>query len=333
MTKTIYIASTGRYAGKTLTTLALGYLLDRKGISFSFFKPVGISPRFEGGQLIDDEAHFVAQALKGQSLPRTDGLCPVILSQDLIVRGLRGEVQGLLKRIVSGHGQLASRGRPILATGAGGLYSGGFLGISGIEVARALEAKVILVARYGNEDLVDELLRAREILGEELLGIVINGIKVEDRPNFEELILPFLHSQELRVIGSLPHDDLLAAVSVANLRDFLGARLICRPDQEGRLVEHFLIGGMQVDKAISYFRRTPNFGVIVGGDRSDILLAAIETGAHCLVLTGGLYPNEIIISRAEDHQVPILVLQDDTYTAARRIDQLQKQIRLRTPKR
>ncbi len=331
MSKTLYVGSTSRYAGKTLVTLALGHLLSQKNIAYSYFKPVGVSPQILNGRLIDEEALFIAQAL-GQEAP-VEELCPVILTQDLIIGALRGTDQNLLQKVVSGHRHRLQSGHPVLASGSGGLYSGKFMGLSGLEVVRALGARVILVARYQGEDTLDEILRIREDLKDALVGVVFNGLNAAEQEGFRELVVPYCLSQGFKILGIIPHDDLLAAVSVADLRDLLGAKLICCPEEEGQLIEHFLIGGMQVDKAISYFRQTPNFGVIVGGDRSDILLAAIETGARGLILTGGLYPHQIIISQAEEHRVPILVVPDDTYTAARRIDHLQQRIRLRHPQK
>jgi BioD-like phosphotransacetylase family protein len=60
--------------------------------------------------------------------------------------------------------------------------------------------------------------------------------------------------------------------------------------------------------------------VIVGGDRADIQIAAIENKARCLILSGGMYPNDVIIGRAEEHGVPILVARDDTYTVAKNVE-------------
>jgi hypothetical protein len=94
-------------------------------------------------------------------------------------------------------------------------------------------------------------------------------------------------------------------------------------------VENFLIGAMQVDKAMEYFKKTRNNAVIVGGDRSDIQLSAIESGSVCLILSGELYPSEIIISIAEQKNVPILVVREDTYSIAKKLEKLSVRLRLR----
>lgn len=49
------------------------------------------------------------------------------------------------------------------------------------------------------------------------------------------------------------------------------------------MVEHLMIGAMDVDSALTYFRRKPNKAVITGGDRPDIQLAALETSTKCTI--------------------------------------------------
>jgi len=109
----------------------------------------------------------------------------------------------------------------------------------------------------------------------------------------------------------------------------LGGKILCGHDKLNNLVEHFLIGAMQVDKAIEYFKRIRNNAVIVGGDRADIQLSAIESGTECLILTGELYPSEIIIAKAEQNGVPIMVVRDDTYSVAKKLERLSMRLRLR----
>ena len=86
------------------------------------------------------------------------------------------------------------------------------------------------------------------------------------------------------------------------------------------LVEHLMVGAMSVDSALSYFRRKPNKAVITGGDRPDIQLAALETSTKCVILTGNLRPSPIILGRAEEVGVPMILVRQDTLTAVEVIE-------------
>jgi BioD-like phosphotransacetylase family protein len=78
---------------------------------------------------------------------------------------------------------------------------------------------------------------------------------------------------------------------------------------------------MSVDSALTYFRRKPNKAVITGGDRPDIQLAALETSTKCLILTGNLHPSPIILGRAEEVGVPMILVKQDTLTTVEIIEQ------------
>jgi len=61
--------------------------------------------------------------------------------------------------------------------------------------------------------------------------------------------------------------------------------------------------------------------VITGGDRPDIQLAALETSTKCLILTGNLRPSPIILGRAEEVGVPMILVKQDTLTTVEIIEQ------------
>ena len=127
----------------------------------------------------------------------------------------------------------------------------------------------------------------------------------------------------------MPHDAFLASIGVDELAKQLGADVVCGKERLEGFVEDFLVGGMQVDTFITYLLKKPNAGIIVGGDRTDIQLVAIETGVKCLVLSGSLYPNNTIVARAEAQGVPILVARDDTYTVAKKVEAIVGEFSLR----
>jgi BioD-like phosphotransacetylase family protein len=113
----------------------------------------------------------------------------------------------------------------------------------------------------------------------------------------------------------------------------LGAKVLSGSKFGDRLVMRFFIGAMQVGHAHRFFSGVRDFGCIVGGDRPDLQLAAIEGGAACLILTGNLYPGEIILSRAEEHEVPVLVVRDDTYAVAQHLDRIVLSVPLKHPRK
>ena len=217
----------------------------------------------------------------------------------------------------------------MLVGGYGSIYTGSIIGVEGLKVIKRLKSKVVIVVKYEGEWIVDYILQARKSLSDKFIGVILNKVAFEFMQNVTDYIVPFLKRKGIDVLGILPHDSVVGSVTVEELNDMLGGKLLCGHHRLNSLIEHFLIGAMQVDKAIEYFKRTRNYAVIAGGDRSDIQLSAIESGAQCLILTGDLYPSEIIISRAEEKEIPILVVRDDTFTVAKKLEKLSIRIRLR----
>ena len=86
--------------------------------------------------------------------------------------------------------------------------------------------------------------------------------------------------------------------------------------------------GLALD-LMTHFRRQKNSAIIVGGDRSDVHLVALEGDSPCLVLTGNLYPNDIILTRSEVLEIPIIVVREDTYTVAKKMETLLMRHKLR----
>jgi len=89
-----------------------------------------------------------------------------------------------------------------------------------------------------------------------------------------------------------------------------------------------MIGAMNVEGALRYFRTVQNKAVITGGDRPDIQLAALETSTRCIILTGNLFPGNSIISRAEEREVPMIVVKEDTLTTVEKIESLLRRLRV-----
>jgi BioD-like phosphotransacetylase family protein len=94
-----------------------------------------------------------------------------------------------------------------------------------------------------------------------------------------------------------------------------------------------LVGAMSVESALTYFRRKPNKAVITGGDRADIQLAALETSTRSLVLTGNLYPNPVVLNRAEELGVPVLLTSLDTLSAVEIIERYFDRSRFQQPQK
>lgn len=323
----LYIGSTKGYSGKNLTVLGIGQRFLKDGLKVGYFKPFGRLPVKVDGVLMDKDAWFIHRALSLKDPVET--LCPVVMTQDMMVESCRDECPGLDIKILEAF-EIVSKGKDVvLVGGAGTLESGKLLNVSGFDLIQRLDSSVVLVDPYEREFYLDAVLDASARLKERLQGIILNKAEPGYMEELEGLIIPFLERRGIPVLGALPYDAVLGSVMIADIVDSLAGDVLCCRNKLDGLVEHFLIGSMQVDRALEYIRKARNNAVIVGGDRADVHLAAIEAGTQCLIMTGGLYPNEIVISKAEITGIPIVVVRGDTFSVAKRVEELSGKLRLR----
>jgi len=87
---------------------------------------------------------------------------------------------------------------------------------------------------------------------------------------------------------------------------------------------------MSMESDLRYFRALPDKVVITGGDRADIQLAALETNTKAIILTGNLYPNSLVLSKAEEMGIPFILVSTDTLTTVERIGKLLGKMRVRS---
>jgi hypothetical protein len=234
---------------------------------------------------------------------------------------LAGDEKNLDSLVQSAYQTIAEDKDIVVLEGGGSLREGWIVNLAPPHVADLLKAHTLVLVPYDNElQLVDDLITARARLGESLVGAVINRVPRHRIDFVQNQVKPFVERNDVPVFAVLPRQRVLLSVSVAELADRLGGEVLCSHHAVDGLVENLMVGAMSVDSALTYFRRKPNKAVITGGDRPDIQLAALETSTKCVILTGNLRPSPIILGRAEEVGVPMILVRQDTLTAVEVIE-------------
>jgi len=327
----LYIGSTAPYSGKNTLCSGLGLALSRQGLRVGYFKPVGAQAARVGDSWGDLDAMAISEALGQDIAPET--ATPVLITQDYLNKVLSGAACEDHSDRLKAALEAVSKGKDlVIAGGSGGfLHSGLYACLDGPSVSAALNMPVLIVDRLTGGMDYDSILAIKDRLGEKMLGCVLTAVPGHYQEEVTSLLIPFLARRKVKVFGAIPHDSKLGAVRVGELASRLGGTLISGAGKADAVAESFLIGTMQVENFLTHFRKYKNAAVIMGGDRSDLQLVAIEGRCACLILTGNLYPNDIILSRAENAEVPILVVREDTYSVARRMESILLRHKLRDP--
>jgi BioD-like phosphotransacetylase family protein len=310
---TLYIASTDVASGKTALCVGLGKRLQSDGFSVGYLKPISLSARRLEGSVVDEDAQFIKKELQLDE-PVSD-LVPIPLDPRAVESIMRKQKWlDYPKRLMDIYTRVAKGKDVMLIEGVDRLSAGGLVGLPANEVCKLLQAKSLTVIRYAGLLSLDPVLFYHAVLGEAMIGAVMNGVPRRLMESAEEIAKPYLQKEGILVQGILPEERFLMSVSVGELATALGAEIVTRADKSDDLVENLMVGAMTGDVALSYFRQKPHKAVITGGDRSDIQLAALQTSTKCLILTGNLHPQDMIKGVAQEMGVPIVVSRYDTLT-------------------
>lgn len=309
--KAIYVASTMPFVGKNVVSVGLIRRLQKMGKKVGYFKPFGRLATEHQGKVTDSDAIFFKKAL---GLPDAlEDICPVVINDEAAAEIYRGADIGAKRRVLDAFGRVAEGKDVLVCLGMGSLFTGLAAGFCTLDFCDAVDASVLLVDRFAfGLESVNGVLGAKRMMGERLAGIVYNRVNDASLSLVANAVAPFLEGRGIPVFGSLPDDPMLGAVPIGVIAQELPGRVLCGGDHLEELVQGFTIGAMQVQAALRFLRHSKGHAVITGGDRHDIQLAALEAGAKCLILTGDLYPNERLLTRAEESGTPVILVPHDT---------------------
>lgn len=334
--KSIYIASTEEASGKSIVAISLASIAKESGMKIGYFKPITLEASLaHGREGIDEDIEVMRRILDLKM--EYNILCPLTLKRGYFLKDFLNIdfsqcVEGILKSY-----REASSGKDImLIEGPRALSIGAFLGCPVPKLAREFSAKILLVLKFKDDFIVDEILQAQEYCARwdvKLLGVILNRIPQDAMERAENVIKPFIEAQGIKVLGLIPEDKVLSALTAGEICEFIGGEILAGEDGLDNLIETILIGAMTPESATKYFRKVTNELVITGGDRSDIILTALETGVSAIILTGNLYPSAKVLPKADHLKIPLIVVPYDTYTTLQHVQKIIGRIKPGDPRR
>jgi len=328
--KRFLIVSTESHAGKSMLALSLGQALNEAGTSFAYIKPISSSVSYATGEPIDRDAQAIASILQLDTDIKK--IAPVSIESPFLQEAIESGDHGFRRRILHAFEQTTAGRDVAIVEGRQYLGLGVTAGLSDFDIAEILHADIVLLTRYDSEAAIDRVLCALRLLGSEvhILGVILNAVSMETQlSGLTDVFSPFLNERGAEVLGIVPYDHSLHSVYVDEIVERLGGRAVTSLSLDNQ-VHHFRIGATGVESALRLFRRTPDLGVITGGDRIEIQEAALETPSlRCLILTGNHLPQRAIVRKANERGVPIVLVGQEPMAAAAVCESLLSQSRIR----
>ncbi len=330
MPRSLYIACTQAGGGKTAFAAGLCRALRERGLRVGYFKPVGTaSAREDGPVAADKDAAFVA-ALLGLDDAIVD-ICPVVLDEDALHDVFGDPGADPLDRIAAAYERVGRNKDVVVCEGLGEIWQGRFLRASGADIVARLDLATLLIAKFAGARLLDDILYVKEALKQRLLGVLFNMVPESRLELVRDRYQPLLAEAGVTSYGIMAAHPRLAAVSVGQVVRALDGTYLCGESLAGEPVETYMIGAMNPAHALRYFQATPNKAVVVGGDRTKIILSAIETPTVVVVLTGSYVPDASVLARAQERGVALVSVAGDTVSTADGFRHLFGGMRVREP--
>lgn len=318
--KNVIVASTTTGAGKTSVLVGLAGALGAKP---GYLKPLGDRLLYRKKRLWDNDALTLTDLWGLTTNPEdiTIGFEHAKLRFMYDEDSLRAKLGTMLER--------ASEGRDAVFIEAGGPLSfGASVRLDALSLARYLGGDLILVMAGADDVVMDEICYWRRYLsdpsdgGTALTGVIVN--QVDDVEEFRSLHQNDIEAAGIPLLGVIPNRPELMRRPVKHLAERLLARVVAGESGLDQFIEHVFIGAMSVTAALG----EPSFEkenklIITSGDRSDMILLAIESRASAVLLTNNQIPPNNILSRASQEKVPLLMVPWDTYTTVRKVEQVE----------
>ncbi|MHA6478153.1 phosphate acetyltransferase [Stutzerimonas sp. KH-1] len=330
---TLFLAPTGFGGGLNSISLGLIRALESAGLKVGFFKP--IAQPFPVDQGRERSCILVERTLNLTS--------PEPLPLEQVERQLAdGEIDLLLEDVVSRFQQVAVGKDVVIVEGMVPTRESNYTQRINTQLAKSLDAEVILIAAQGSDSL-KRLAERIEIQAQlyggakdpKVLGVILNKVKTEEGlPAFVDSLkqhLPLLGSAEFQLLGAIPFSEELNALRTRDIAELLGAQVLNAGEADQRRVNKIVLCARAVPNTVQLLRS--GVLVVTPGDRDDIILAASLASLNGEKLAGLLLCSDFapdprileLCKAALDGGLPVMTVETNSYDTANNLFGLNKE--------
>lgn len=338
--KNLYVAATSQHVGKTTSTLGLAASFKKAGINVGYCKPVGQMHVEIGDSVVDKDAVLFADLLKLDIVPNIHS--PVIIGKGATAKFLDDpSAVRLSDRIIHARKQLELDHESIIYEGTGHPGVGSVADVSNAQVAKLLDAQVVMVVEGGIGSTIDKLNMSLALFREynvPIMGVIVNKVIPSKMNVIEKYIKIWLEQKNLRLLGVVPYDNTLGYPLVWTVAKTINGVIELHNEKGFNKVEQILAGSL-VD--LDSLKKSVNNLLVVSSRVLDEAIVRIEeislaeefedTPLCGVVVTGDDPISEPTLDYLKKYSLPTIRTELDTYGAVISIDKLEVKINRRTP--
>lgn len=336
----IYVAATSQHVGKTTSTLGLIAAYHKEGVNVGYCKPVGQQHIAINDMKVDKDTVLFADLLHFDIEPAIHS--PIILPRGATEMFLdHPEKYDVASMILHSKNKLEQKHDLVIYEGTGHPGVGSVAELSNAQVAKMLDAKVIMVVEGGIGSTIDKLNMCSALFreeGVEVLGVIINKVFPDKIEKITNYVGKWLDKKNIALLGVVPYDRTLAYPLVWTINKAIGGNIEMFSERGHNRVADILGG--------SFF----NIDDLV--DKKDLLLVVSSRGLREAIkkvikfgkefksedspLSGIVVTGEYSIPRlareyVKKYKIPIIRTDLDTYGAVISISKIEVKINRKTP--
>ncbi len=314
--KKFVFTSLNENAGKTGIIIGLGKVLNKK---IGYLKPFGDRLLYRKKRLWDYDSAAVSKIFDIEESP--EGMSLGFDHSKLRYMYDESNIHEKLNFLIN---SVNDNTEVLFIESGKQIRHGVSVNLDALTVAKAAKAQLVIVVSGDNDDIVDDIQYFKDhnrLKGVDLAGVIVN--KVKDVEDFKMVYDEIFSEIGINLLGVIPFEAELTYPSVQLISDGLMAKVISGDMTLNDIVREVFVGAMSGDAAQRLEKfKNKNKLIITSGDRSDMILAALETHCVGIVLTNNILPQPNIIALASEKKVPMLLVHSDTHKAAKKIDQM-----------
>lgn len=331
-TKRIFIAATRMNDGKTTTSLALFSALRSITERVGFIKPVGQRFIEVDGHQIDEDSVLLNQIFD-VNIP-IHAMSPIAIhptfTRDYLDNPSANHSE-LIDKMCRAFDRAAFQQDYIIIEGTGHAGVGAVFDLSNADVAKHLNAKVIIVARGGIGRPIDEIALNKavfEAAGVQIIGAIINKVEPGKIQMVEKYCRIALQRMNIPLLGCIPHEARLTQPNLEQVvAETKGRWLNGKNGGARNRIDKVIIGAMAAKGLVEHL--DTGVLIITPGDREDIILSAIASGSigdskaiAGIILTRSILPHPKLMEMLAKTSIPVVLCSDDSYKVASKVNSM-----------
>src|SRR6266581_6533025 len=227
-TPRVFIAATRQNDGKTTASLGLLAAMQKFYPRIGYIKPVGQRFVEIEEQKIDEDTVLMDHVYR-LNCPLLD-MSPIAVEPDFTRKYLQSSNnEALVKKIQKAFDRVAWEKDFVLCEGSGHAGVGSVFDLSNAQVAKILEAKVIIVSQGGIGKPIDEVALNHALFekeGVEIIGVILNKVVGEKMDYVTEFARRGLKRKGLELLGVVPHQSILSSPTMELIREELNGEVL-----------------------------------------------------------------------------------------------------------